>query len=81
MKKYSINEVMSPSEASDRWGLPYETLRSRLSGRTKSMQQDIENSLSDGLVKRYKADGKTRYEWILTKELMEKWYGPEPSKK
>lgn len=73
----NIHDVMTPSEASDRWGVSYDTLRSRLGGRTISMQKDIEESLEKGLVKRYKANGKQRYEWLLTVEIMEKWYGPE----
>lgn len=79
--KYKLSDVMTPTEASDRWGVNYKTLRSRLTGQTISMQQDIEQALSNGLAKRYKADGKQRYEWLLTVDLMEKWYGPEPTKK
>lgn len=77
LRAKKLETVMTPSEASDRWAVPYDTLRSRLGGRTISMQKDLEQSLKDGLIKRYKANGKQRYEWLLTVEIMEKWYGPE----
>lgn len=77
--KYELNDVMTVAEASDRWGIPYDTLRSRIGGRTKSMQQDIEKSLREGTVKRYKAAGKQRYEWLITADKMVEWYGECPN--
>lgn len=72
-----LNNVMTPSEAADRWDVKLSTLKSRLQGLTKAMQENLEQALEDGLIKRYKAEGKQRYEWILTVEIMEKWYGKE----
>lgn len=79
--KYELKNVMTIAEAADRWNLSHNTLSERFKMRTKSMQDDIEKALEDGTVKRYKAVGKTRYDWFLTTDKMESWYGSEPTKK
>lgn len=76
----NINEYMTVKEALDRWNLSRFTLRDTLSGRTATKQAKIEYALAKGLAKRYKGDS-TRYDWILTVEIMEQWFGPEPVKK
>lgn len=79
--KINLNDVMTPAEACYRWGIPPQTLNSRLNGQTKAMAIDIEKVLNEGLAKRFTRPGKVRSEWILTVELLERWYGPETSEK
>lgn len=76
--KFKLSEIMTIAEAADRWNLSHNTLGERFKMRTKSMQEEIEKSLKEGTVKRYKAKGKTRYEWLLTTTKMIEWYGKEP---
>lgn len=76
--KYTLEEVMTVKEAVDRWGVSRFTLRDRLAGRNPSQAVEIERALKSGEVKRYKGSGE-RYEWLVTTDIMEKWFGAEPN--
>lgn len=76
---YEIKDVMTVKEAVDRWGVSRFTLRDRLVGRSPAQKEEIERAIEDGQVKRYKGASE-RYDWLLTTDLMEKWFGPEPEK-
>lgn len=76
---YQIKDVMTVKEAVDRWGVSRFTLRDRLAGRSPAQKAEIERALEDGEVKRYKGSGE-RYEWLLTTDIMTKWFGEEPKK-
>lgn len=70
-----IRDFMTPTEAAYRWDMSIDTIKSRLKIRRRN---DLDEVLKGGLAKRFRMPGSERGEWILTKELMEKWYGPEP---
>lgn len=73
-----IDNYMTPSEASYRWGIPERTLREKfvMSRREHLIKEEI----NQGLIKYFvKPEGK-RGEWIISVKAMEKWYGPEPNK-
>lgn len=73
----TIDNYMTRTEAAYRWGINDNALKERLKTRNAhNLAPHIEN----GRIKQFKAPGAIRGEWIITKELMEIWYGPEPKK-
>ena len=78
--KYKLEEVMTVKEAVARWDISRFTLRDRLTGRNPSQAIEIERALAEGEVKRYKGDSE-RYDWLVTTDIMTKWFGAEPNKK
>ena len=74
----NINDVMTRAEASYRWGIDENTLKERLKTRNA---HTLAPHIEAGRIKQFKAPGATRGEWIITRELMELWYGPEPESK
>lgn len=73
----TINDYMTRAEAAHRWGVDDNTLKDRLKTRNAHLWQP---HIESGRIKQFKAPGAIRGEWIITKELMEIWYGPEPKK-
>lgn len=73
----TINDFMTRSEAALRWGVNENTLKDRLKTRNTHL---IEPLIAEGILKYHKAPNARYGEWILTKTLMERWYGPEPKK-
>ncbi|MEF2965050.1 helix-turn-helix domain-containing protein [Paenibacillus sp. M1] len=70
-----IDDYMTPAEAAFRWGIPQETVKSRL--KPSLYKKQIEEMLKKGLIKYFQhPDGKRR-EWILSVEAMKKWFGEE----
>lgn len=70
----SIDDYMTVNEAIYRWSASPESVKQRLKpSRNKSLDQLIDS----GLVKYFKQPGRTRGEWILTKDFMEEYYGKE----
>lgn len=72
-----INNYMTPTEAAFRWGISTDTLKDRLKTRNA---EALQTHINAGLIKQFIKPGGTRGEWIISKELMELWYGPEPQK-
>ncbi|MEC0139720.1 helix-turn-helix domain-containing protein [Paenibacillus macerans] len=71
----TIDNYMTPAEAAYRWGLPQETVKSRL--KPSLYKEQIDEMLNAGLIKFFQhPDGKRR-EWIVTVQAMEKWFGPK----
>jgi hypothetical protein len=67
---------MTVKEAAQRWGVKVPALREKLNiQRRPELQKEIDS----GLVKYFKADGAAYGDWIISKNAMEKWYGPEPN--
>ncbi|PGZ34572.1 hypothetical protein COE50_06185 [Bacillus anthracis] len=66
---YMLNEIMTPREASDRWGVSMNSLHMKLS---RLRESDLFHQLiQEGKAKYYKPEGKVRGEWLLTVEAMQ----------
>ncbi|MED4682010.1 MarR family transcriptional regulator [Bacillus nitratireducens] len=65
---FMLDEIMTPREASDRWGITPENLRMKLK-RLKDSDLVVK-LIEDGKLKYYKPEGKERREWLLTVEAM-----------
>lgn len=77
MKK-TIDDFFSPSEAAFRWGISMNTLQEKLKPTRRSKQ--MERWMEEGFIKYFVEPGKKRGAWILSRDIMELWYGPEPKK-
>lgn len=66
---FMLEEIMTPREACDRWGITQEALRMKLK-RSKDTNL-VDKLIRSGKIKYYKPEGKQRGEWILTVEAME----------
>ncbi|HDR3494296.1 TPA: MarR family transcriptional regulator [Bacillus wiedmannii] len=65
---FMLDEVMTPREACDRWGITQDALRMKIK---RYKKEGMMNKLiGDGKIKYYKPEGKQRGEWILTVEAM-----------
>ncbi len=65
---FMLDEVMTPREACDRWGITQDALRMKLKrGKDNKLVDEL---IKDGKIKYYKPEGKQRGEWILTIEAM-----------
>ena len=70
-----IDNYMTPSEASFRWGKNQETVKSKL--KHSLNDEEIERMEKEGLIKSFvRPDGK-RKEWIISKEAMKQWFKSE----
>ncbi|KXY53711.1 MULTISPECIES: helix-turn-helix domain-containing protein [Bacillus] len=65
---FLLDEIMTPREACDRWGITQEALRMKLK-RIKDSEL-VGELIKEGKLKYYKPEGKQRGEWILTVEAM-----------
>lgn len=65
---FMLDEVMTPREACDRWGITQDAFRMKL----KRSKQDglVSKLIGEGKLKYYKPEEKQRGEWILTVEAM-----------
>jgi hypothetical protein len=68
-----IDDYMTPSEAAHRWGLPQETVKSRL--KPALYKKQIDEMLEEGLIKSFQKPDGQRKEWIISVKAMEKWFG------
>ncbi|PFC23504.1 hypothetical protein CN264_19035 [Bacillus cereus] len=66
---FALDEVMTASEACERWGISNSSLHMKLSRLKNS--GTLNELILAGKVKYYKAEGKIRGEWIITIEAME----------
>lgn len=65
---FMLDEIMTPREACDRWGITQDALRMKLK---RSKERELVRELvKEGRIKYYKPEGKKRGEWILTVEAM-----------
>ncbi|EJR55510.1 hypothetical protein IK3_05604 [Bacillus toyonensis] len=65
---FMLEEIMTPREACDRWGITQEALRMKLKrGKDNKLVDEL---IKDGKIKYYKPEGKQRGKWILTVEAM-----------
>ncbi|QWH04062.1 MarR family transcriptional regulator (plasmid) [Bacillus mycoides] len=65
---FMLDEIMTPREACNRWGITQDALRMKL-GRAKK-EGLVGRLIEEGKMKYYKPEGKQRGEWILTVEAM-----------
>lgn len=65
---FMLDEIMTPREACDRWGITQEALRMKLK-RIKDSEL-VGELIKEGKLKYYKPEEKQRGEWILTVEAM-----------
>ncbi|PRT33862.1 helix-turn-helix domain-containing protein [Bacillus wiedmannii] len=65
---FMLDEIMTPREACDRWGITQDALRMKLK-RSKDNKL-VDELIKGGKIKYYKPEGKQRGEWILTVESM-----------
>ncbi|WP_406904415.1 helix-turn-helix domain-containing protein [Bacillus cereus] len=66
---FMLEEIMTPREACDRWGITQEALRMKLKrGKDTNLVDEL---IRSGKIKYYKPEGKQRGEWILTVEAMD----------
>ncbi|AFH87163.1 hypothetical protein DJ42_5383 (plasmid) [Bacillus anthracis] len=63
-----LDEIMTPREACDRWGITQEALRMKLK-RGKDSEL-VDKLIREGKLKYYRPIEKKRGEWILTVEAM-----------
>ena len=73
-----LDQVFSPSEAAYRWDVPIVALQEKM--KPGRQGEKLEKWQRDGLLKYYVEPGKKRGVWILTREIMELWYGEEKRK-
>lgn len=65
---FMLDEIMTPREACDRWGITQEALRMKLKrGKREGV---VDKLIEEGKVKYYKPEGKQRGEWLFTVEAM-----------
>jgi len=67
----SIDDYMTPNEAAYKYGVNIERLKEKLK---PSRNQHLDELIYDGLIKYFKHPDKTRGEWIISKDFMEKYY-------
>lgn len=72
-----IDNYMTPAEAAYRWGLPQETVKSRLKPSLYPTQ--VQEMVDAGLIKYFQHPEGKRKEWIISAQAMEKWFG-QPQK-
>ncbi|HDR3920579.1 TPA: MarR family transcriptional regulator, partial [Bacillus anthracis] len=65
---FMLDEIMTPREACDRWGITQEALRMKLK-RGKDSEL-VDKLIREGKLKYYRPIEKKRGEWILTVEAM-----------
>ncbi|PGZ57886.1 hypothetical protein COE58_24405 [Bacillus cereus] len=65
---FMLSEIMTPREASDRFGISINSLHMKLS-RLKDTSL-LHQLIEEAKVKYYKPEGKVRGEWLLTIEAM-----------
>lgn len=65
---FMLDEIMTPREACNRWGITQDALRMKL----KRSKQDglVSKLIDEGKLKYYKPEEKLRGEWVLTIEAM-----------
>ncbi|MFP3414307.1 MarR family transcriptional regulator [Bacillus sp. SIMBA_074] len=65
---FMLEEIMTPREACDHWGITQEALRMKLKrGKDNKLVDEL---IKGGKIKYYKPQEKQRGEWILTVEAM-----------
>ncbi|CAM4295038.1 helix-turn-helix domain-containing protein [Bacillus paramycoides] len=65
---FMLDEIMTPREACNRWGITQDALRMKLK---RSKKDGLASKLiEEGKMKYYKPEGKQRGDWILTVEAM-----------
>lgn len=70
-----IDNYMTPAEAAYRWGVSLEAVKERLKPSRKS--ENLEEMINAGLIKHFKKPGARSGAWIISRDAMENWYGPE----
>ncbi|HDR8487541.1 TPA: MarR family transcriptional regulator [Bacillus cereus] len=65
---FMLNEIMTPREACDRWGITQDALRMKL--RRAKKKGLVGRLIEEGKMKYYKPEEKQRGDWILTVEAM-----------
>ncbi|MEI5871311.1 helix-turn-helix domain-containing protein [Bacillus albus] len=65
---FMLNEIMTPREACDRWGITQDALRMKL--RRAKKEGLVDRLIEEGKMKYYKPEDKQRGDWILTVEAM-----------
>ncbi|WP_144609012.1 helix-turn-helix domain-containing protein [Bacillus cereus] len=65
---FMLNEIMTPREACDRWGITQAALRMKL--RRAKKEGLVGRLIEEGKMKYYKPEEKQRGDWILTVEAM-----------
>ena len=70
-----IDKYMTVAEASERWGIPENTVRARLKNREKVYVNAVNEMLRDGLIKYYVKPGGIRRDWIISEDAMFLWFG------
>ena len=73
-----IDNYMTPAEAAYRWGVPQDTVKSRL--KPSLYEKQLKEMIQAGLIKYFQNPERQRGEWIVSVQAMEKWFGPEPKK-
>ncbi|MDO8156048.1 MarR family transcriptional regulator [Bacillus toyonensis] len=65
---FMLEEIMTPREACDRWGITQDALRMKL----KRVKKEgiVDRLIEEGKVKYYKPEGKKRGESLFTVEAM-----------
>ncbi|MEJ3740791.1 helix-turn-helix domain-containing protein [Bacillus tropicus] len=65
---FMLEEIMTPREACDRWGITQAALRMKL--RRAKEEGLVGRLIEEGEMKYYKPEDKQRGDWILTVEAM-----------
>ncbi|GJM84114.1 hypothetical protein HMSSN139_66100 [Paenibacillus sp. HMSSN-139] len=68
----SINYYMTPAEAAYQWGIPQETVKSKLK---PSINKKLDDMIDRGLIKYFQHPEGKRREWIISADAMKEWFG------
>lgn len=68
----NINDYMTPAEAAYRWGIPQETVKSKLK---PSINKKLDDMIDRGLIKYFQHPEGKRREWIISADAMREWFG------
>lgn len=72
----NINDYMTPAEAAYRWGIPQETVKSKLK---PSINKKLDDMIDRGLIKYFQHPEGKRREWIISADAMREWFGKKKS--
>lgn len=78
--KNDIDNYMTPSEAAYKWGIPYETLKSKLREDIVG-EERISEWIKRGLIKYHQKPNGIKKEWIVSRQAMYMWFGEPKNEK
>lgn len=78
--QYTIDDVMSPAEAADRFGISLNTLGTYLRGNRLAVV-DVDAEIEAGRVRRFMPATGTRAMWYVTTDFIERYFNVDGTTK